>query len=58
MDHADGGGFAGSVGAEDAEAFAFVDLEVDGVDGGEVAVALGQGLGLEDWGAQLDAFGG
>ena len=50
----DGGGLAGAVGAEQAEDFALVDLEVEGVQGGlllpapEVAVDLGQVARFDD----------
>ncbi len=50
----DGGGLAGAVGAEQAEDFALVDLEVEGVEGGlllaapEVAVDLGEASGFDD----------
>ena len=50
----DGGGLAGAVGPEQAEDFALVDLQVEGVEGGlllaapEVAIDLGQASGLDD----------
>ena len=50
----DGGGLAGAVGAEQAEDFAAVDLEVEGAQGDlllappEVAVDLGQLAGFDD----------
>ena len=50
----DGGGLAGAVGAEQAEDFAAVDLQVEGAQGGllfaapEVAVDLGQVAGFDD----------
>ena len=44
----DGGGFAGAVGAEEAEDFAFVDAEADAADGFEIAVALDEIFYLDD----------
>ena len=46
--HADGGGLAGAVGAEEAEDFAAVDGEVDAGDGADGAVVLTQLEGLKD----------
>ena len=44
----DGGGFAGAVGAEQAEDFAFFDGEADAADGFDVAVALDEIFYLQD----------
>ena len=44
-EHLDGGGFAGAVGAEEAEELAGLDGEVDVVDGGEVAETAGEARG-------------
>ena len=44
----DDGGFAGAVGAEEAEEFSLVDLEGDVADGGEVAEADGEVVGGDD----------
>ena len=51
----DGGGLAGAVGTEQAEALARTDLEVEAVDGDDVTVGFaelaedeGEGLGLPD----------
>ena len=41
-EHLDGGGFAGAVGAEEAEELTGGDAEVDVLNGGEVAEAAGQ----------------
>src|SRR5216683_1171912 len=41
----DDGGFAGAVGAEEAEEFSFVDVEGDVVDCGEVTEADGEAVG-------------
>jgi hypothetical protein len=41
-EHLDGGGFAGAVGAEEAEELAGGDGEVDILDGGEVAETAGE----------------
>jgi hypothetical protein len=49
--HADGGGLAGAVRADHAQAFAGRDLERQVVDHGGVAVALAQVAGVEQgWG--------
>src|SRR5690606_35402547 len=47
LDHFEGGGFASAVGPEDAEDLAFVDLEVDAVDGDVVFVALSELTGFD-----------
>jgi hypothetical protein len=41
----DGGGLAGAVRAEEAEDGAFLDLQIDAVDRGYGAEALGQAFG-------------
>ncbi|MNT37210.1 hypothetical protein D3C72_1733370 [compost metagenome] len=41
-EHADGGGLAAAIGAEEAEHLGAVDVQVQPVDGGELAEALGQ----------------
>ena len=46
--HADGGGLARSVRAEEAEQIALGDLQIDGIDRGEPPIALGQPTGAED----------
>ena len=43
-DHLDGGGFAGAIGAEVAEHFAFFEGEADIPDGGDAAIAFGDVL--------------
>ena len=45
--HEDAGALARAVGAEESEDLALVDGEVDGVHGGEPAVALGEPAGLD-----------
>ena len=47
-DHADGRGLAGAVRAEEADDLAAVDREVDMVDHGPAAEALGQALDVDD----------
>jgi hypothetical protein len=47
LDHLQGGGLAGAVGAEDAEGLALFDLEADAVDRDVFAVALGEGVDLD-----------
>ena len=47
-DHLHRGGFAGAVGAEQAEGFPGGDAEGDAVDGGDVAIAFGEVLGGDD----------
>ena len=42
----DGGGFAGAVGAEQAEDFAGAHFEIDALDGRKSGVALGEGFHL------------
>jgi hypothetical protein len=44
--HRDGGTFPGSVGSQQAEDFPFPDREIQGLHGGEIAVALVQFLHL------------
>jgi hypothetical protein len=44
-EHLDGGGFAGAVGAEEAEELAGRDGEIDVLNGGEVAESPGEALG-------------
>ena len=44
-EHLDGGGFAGAVGAEEAEELAGRDGEVDVLNGGEVAETAGEACG-------------
>ena len=56
FDHFEGGGFAGAVGAEDAEGFALLDGEGDVLDGGEGGVFFGEVLDL-DAGGQGEAPG-
>ena len=46
--HPHGGGLAGAVGAEEAVDVALLDLEVEGVDGGDAPEPLGQRLGPQD----------
>ena len=46
-DHLDGGGFAGAVGAEVAEDFAFAEGEADVLHGGDGAIALGGVIELQ-----------
>lgn len=46
-EHADDGGFAGAVGAEEAKDGAFGDVEGDVVDGGEVAEAFGEVMAFD-----------
>ena len=46
-EHADEGGFSGAVGAEESEDFAVVDVEGEGIDGGEVAEAFGEVLDID-----------
>jgi hypothetical protein len=47
-DHAHRRGLARAVRAEETERLAGRDLEVDAVDGGEVAEALGEAVGGDD----------
>ena len=42
FENLDGGGLAGAVGAEQSEYFAGVDLKVNALDGGEIAVVFGK----------------
>ena len=51
-DHPHRRGLAGAVRAEEAERFARRDVEVDGVDGGEVAEPLGQAAGMDERGGR------
>ena len=51
-DHPHRRGLAGAVRAEEAERFAGRDVEVDGVDRGEVAEALGQAAGMDERGSE------
>ena len=46
-DHLHGGGFAGAVRAEEAEHAAWFEFETDAIDGGQLAVALGQLPGFD-----------
>ena len=45
----DGGGLAGAVGAQQAEAFAGPDLEVESVYGDDVGVSLAEAADEERW---------
>ena len=55
-DHPHRRGLAGAVGAEEAERFAGRDVEVDGVDGGELAEPLRQPAGMDERG-RVDRHG-
>src|SRR5690606_26141753 len=46
--HQDGGGLARAVRAEQAEDLAATDVEIDGVDGRDAAVTLGETAGFDD----------
>ncbi len=46
-DHVEGGGFAGTVGAEEADDFALFDLDVDAIDDGATIVDFFETFGVE-----------
>ena len=47
-DHPHGGGLAGAVGPEETECLPFGDVEVNGVDRGEIVESLGEATRLDD----------
>jgi hypothetical protein len=57
LDHLEGGGLAGAVGAEDAEDLAGADVEVDAGDGGEAFVAFDEAADLDDRGGARGGMG-
>ena len=55
--HVDGGGLAGAVRAEEAVDFAVSDRQGQVLDGGDVAVALGEAVYLDDHGSPWRVVG-